>query len=283
MRSRRGLILGAVGVAAVVLVVYLATNPVDTTLEFMVRDAVSENWVWDATFRLQGRVIRSHFQSDQGPLPHLFTRLQPGEATLEISAPSYALQSVPVRLKRGENRLAEAIDLVGLEIPDLREWIIFEERVGDDVVQELRPVSSAGRAVVNHPTLDLWIGARISVQIQDGVPVQQATDAGAERGEELYRGALQWRWDATPETLFRYSSTIPVAEIKANADPYWVVDYLIVVPNPAEIRSQEIDQIMEEAWDLPGESLVTYLQRYENEGRLAASRFTSWNVPRAQR
>ena len=46
-----------------------------------------------------------------------------------------------------------------------------------------------------------------------------------------------------------------------------------------EIGSQEIDQIMEEAWNLPGESIVTYLQRYENEGRLAASRFTSWNVP----
>ena len=215
MRHRRGLIFGAVavGAAAVVLVVYVATNPVDTTLEFVVRDAVSENWVWDATFRLQGRVIRSHFQSDQGPSPQIFTRLLPGEAMLEIDAPSYATQTIPVALRRGENRLADPIDLVGLEIADLERWVVVEERVGEGIALQLRPVSDAGPAVVNHPTLDLWIGARISVQIQDGVPVQEATEAGAERGEELYRGVLQWEWDATPETVFRYSSSIPVSRI----------------------------------------------------------------------
>ena len=170
MLTRRVLIpmLAIVAVLAVAAVVYVATNPPDTTYEFSVRDAVSENWVWDATFRLQGRVIRSHLQSDRGPRPQVFTRLEPGAATLEISAPSYVAQTVAVALKRGANRLAEPIELVGYELPDLSGWVIFEQREGNDLVQELRPVSSAGPAVVNHPALDLWIGARISVQVIDG-------------------------------------------------------------------------------------------------------------------
>ena len=280
MKTRRVLIPGlvAVGVLAVAVAVYAITNPVDTTYEFVVRDAVSKSWIWDATFRLQGRVIRSHFQSDHGPRPQIFSHLRPGEETLEISAPSYVARTVPVTLNRGENRLAEPIELVGYEIPDLTAWIIFEDREGNDIVQQLRPVSSAGPAVVNHPSLDLWIGARISVQVKDGVPVREETDAGAARGEELYRGVLQWEWDATPETTFRYRSFIPGSQIKANSDPYWVIDYLIVVPNPTETGSQEIDRIMEEAWALAPEAIAAYLESYENQGALTAYRFTSWNV-----
>ena len=111
------------------------------------------------------------------------------------------------------------------------------------------------------------------------MPVQQKTEGGAKHGEELYRGVLQWEWDGTPETLFRYSSSIPVARIRANSAPYWVIDYLIVVPNPAKIGSQEIDQIMEEAWGLSAEAIAIRLQPYETQGRLAAYRSTSWNVP----
>ena len=280
MLTRRVLIpmLAIVAVLAVAAVVYVATNPPDTTYEFSVRDAVSENWVWDATFRLQGRVIRSHLQSDRGPRPQVFTKLAPGAATLEISAPSYVAQTVAVALKRGANRLAEPIELVGYELPDLSGWVIFEQREGNDLVQELRPVSSAGPAVVNHPALDLWIGARISVQVIDGAPAREETEAGAARGEELYRGKLQWQWDAAPETVFRYSGSIPGAEIKANADPYWVIDYLIVVPSPTATESAEIDRIMEQIWDLPPEAIAAHLEPYENAGTLTSYRFTSWNV-----
>jgi hypothetical protein len=270
--------LAIVAVLAVAAVVYAATNPPDTTYEFVVRDAVSKNWVWDATFRLQGRVIRSHLQSDQGPRPQVFTRLQPGPATLEISAPSYVAQTIPVTLKRGANRLAEPVELVGSEIPDLAQWIIFENHAGNDIVQELRPVSSAGPAVINHPAMDLWIGARISVQVKDGVPVREETATGAARGEELFRGKLQWQWDAAPETVFRYRASIPGAEIRANADPYWVIDYLIVVPSPTAAESAEIDRIMEQIWDLPPEAIAAHLEPYENAGTLTSYRFTSWNV-----
>jgi len=280
MKTRRVLIpvLVIAVIIAVAVVVYVTMNPVDTTLEFEVRDGVSRNWVWDATFSLQGRVIRSHFQSDRGPLPQVFTHLKSGDTTLEISAPSYVAQSIPVNLKRGENRLEEPIDLVGYEIPDLTKWIIFEDRAGNDIVQEIRPVSSEGPAVLNHPCLDLWIGARVSVQIYDGLPAQEETEEGSVRGEELYKGVLDWEWDATPETTFRYSAFIPGSQIKANSDPYWVIDYLIVVPDPRKISREEVEQIMEKAWELPPEAIQTYLEPYKNEGKLTPYVFTSWNV-----
>ena len=285
MKGRRGLIaaLAAAAVLAVAAAVYVAGNPVDTTYEFVVRDAVSGNWVWDATFRLQGRVIRSHFQSDRGARPQVFTRLQPGQATLEISAPSYQTQTIPVTLKRGENRLAEPVELVGREIPELAQWIIFESWEGGDLVQELRPVSAAGPAVTNHPTLDLWIGARVSVQVQEGVPVREETDTGAARGEELFRGKLQWRWDAAPETTFRYGAAIPGAEIAASSAPYWVIDYLIVVPDPTVAGGGEIDRIMEQAWDMPPEEIAARLAPHEQAGTLTAYQFTSWNVAGGRR
>jgi hypothetical protein len=280
MKTRRVLIpvLIVVVIVAVAVVVYVTMNPVDTTLEFVVRDAVSKNWVWEATFRLQDRVIQAYYQSDRGPVPQIFTHLDPGEATLEINAPSYVGQTIPVSLKRGQNRLEQPIDLVGYEIPDLAKWIIFEERVGNDIVQEIRPVSSEGPAVLNHPCLDLWIGARISVQIYDGLPAQEETEEGSERGEELYKGVLEWEWDPLPETTFRYSSTIPGSQIRANSDPYWVIDYLIIVPDPRKITSEEIDQIMEKAWELPPQEIEVYLEPHKNEGVLTPYVFTSWNV-----
>jgi hypothetical protein len=280
MKTRRVLIpvLIIAVIIAVAVIVYVTMNPVDTSFAFEVRDAESKNWIWDATFSLQGRVIRSYFQSDQGPVPQLFTHLKPGEATLEISAPSYVSQSIPVNLKRGENRLAEPIDLIGYEIPDLLKWIIFEDRVGNDIVQEIRPVSSEGPAVLNHPCLDLWIGARISVQIYDGLPAQEETEEGSVRGEELFKGVLEWEWDATPETTFRYSSFIPGSQIKNNSDPYWVIDYLIVVPDPRKIGREEVEQVMEKTWDLPPEAIQDYLEPYKNGGKLTPYVFTSWNV-----
>ncbi len=279
MKTRRILIpvLVVVIIVAVAVVVYLTMNPVDTILEFQVRDAVSKDWVWDATFRLQDRAIRSHFQSDRGPVTQTFTHLEPGEATLEISAPSYVSQTISVPLKRGENR-RETIDLVGYEIPDLTKWIIFEDRVGNDIVQEIRPVSSEGPAVLNHPCLDLWIGARVSVQIYDGLPVQDETEKGSGRGEELYKGVLEWEWDALPETTFRYSSFIPGSQIKANSDPYWVIDYLIIVPDPRKISREEVEEIMKKTWDLPPEGIEAYLEPHENEGKFTPYVFTSWNV-----
>jgi hypothetical protein len=280
MKKSRALIpvLAVATVVAVAVVVYLTMNPVGTTLEFVVRDAVSKNWVWNATFSLQDRVIRSHFQSDGGPLTQRFTNLKPGKAIMEVSAPSYVSQSIPVTLKRGANRLEAAIDLVGYEIRDLTRWVIVEHRVSSDIVQEIRPVSSEGPAVFNHPCMDIRILARISVQIHNGMPARKETKEGSKRGEELFKGVLEWRWDGLPETLFRYSSMIPGSQIKANSDPYWVIDYLIIVPDPRKTDRREIDQIMQKTLELPPERIEAFLEPYKNEGKLTPYEFTSWNV-----
>ncbi|MBN1835946.1 MAG: hypothetical protein JW820_08845 [Spirochaetales bacterium] len=280
MKTKKILIpvLVIAALAAVAVGVHFVMNPVETTLEFQARDAVSKAWVWDASFRLQGRIIRAYYQSDRGPIPLRFTGLKSGEAALELSAPSYVPVTLPVTLRRGENRLEEPIELVGYEIPGLARFILFEEREGNDVVQEIRPVSQEGPAVLNHPCLDLWIGARITVQIRDGLPVQEETEEGSERGEELYKGVLEWEFDPLPETTFRYSSRIPGAQIAPNRDPYWVIDYLIVVPDPREISREEIEAIMEKAWALPPEQIEGYLKPYAERGVLTPYVFTSWNV-----
>jgi hypothetical protein len=280
MKTRRILIpvFVIVALAAVAVGVYLVMNPVQTTLEFEVRDAVSKAWVWDATLRLQGRVIRAYYQSDRGPRPFVFTGLTPGAAELEISAPGYVSMTIPVSIKRGENRLEDPIDVVGYEIPDLDRFIVFEERAGADLVQEIRPVSKDGPAVLNHPCLDLWIGARVTVQTMNGLPVQEETEEGSERGEELFKGILQWEFDPTPETTFRYSSRIPGSEIRPNTDPYWVIDYLIVTPDPRKISRDELEAIMDEAWSLPPAAIADYLKPYEEQGVLTPYIFTSWNV-----
>jgi len=264
--------------AIVAVAVYLAMNPVDTTLEFVVRDAVSKAWVYDASFRLEGRQIRSHFQSDQGPEPQRFTHLKPGKATLEIGAPYYQPVSRELTLKRGSNRLPEPIDLVGLEIPELKSFIMFEDLVGSDVKVEIRPVSKAGPAVLNHPCLDLWIGARMTVQMRNGLPAQEETEAGSTRGEELFRGRIEWKFDPYPETVFRYSAIIPGAKIKPSQAPYRVVDYLVVLPHPLAISKQELEPIMEKTWSLKPDEVQAYLRPYEEQGKLRVEVFTSWNV-----
>jgi hypothetical protein len=264
--------------ALVAVAVYLAMNPVDTTLEFVVRDAVSKAWVYDASLRLEGRLIRSHFQSDQGTEPQRFTHLKPGKATLQISAPAYQAVTRELTLKRGANRLPEPVELVGLEIPDLASFIMFEDLAGSDVKVEIRPVSKAGPAVLNHPCLDLWIGARMTVQLKNGLPVQEETEAGSVRGEELFRGRIDWKFDPYPETVFRYSAVIPGAKIKPSKAPYRVVDYLVVLPHPLAISKQELEAIMEKAWSLKPEEVEAYLRPYEEQGKMRVEVFTSWNV-----
>jgi hypothetical protein len=244
MKWKKALIPLAVVVvlAVVAVVVYVAMHPVDTTLEFLVRDAVSKAWVYDATFKLEGREIRSYFQSDQGAVPQRFTHLKPGKAVLELSAPSYQSVSRDVVLKRGRNRLPEPIDMVGLEIPELKSFIMFEDLAGSDIQVQIRPVSKAGPAVVNHPCIDLWVGARVTVQMKGGLPV------------------------------------IPGAKMKPTKAPYRVVDYLVVLPNPLAINKQELESIMDSAMKLKPDAVEAYLKPYEEQKKLRVEVFTSWNV-----
>jgi hypothetical protein len=259
------------------LAVLLAMANFDTTLQFVFEDSVSGGWVWGAVARLQDRALLGFYQSDAGPVPYTFTHLKPGDATLTIEARGYEPVSVPVTLRRGSNRLRTPIRMVGTEIPSLVGFAIFENRSGADVVCELRPVGEDGSAVVNHPCLAIWIGCRVTTQLRNGVPIQEPVDTGSSRGEELFRGKLEWTWDPLPQTVFRYTARIPGARIAASAAPYRVVDYLVVVPDPRAIGPDELNALMNAAPSIADpDALRAYLER--QKGRLTFFFDTSWNV-----
>ena len=263
---------------AVLAALWLRT---DTTLEFKIRDSVSGKWVWDAAMKLQGRTIVGYYQSDAAPLTYRFTRLTPGKAMLEIAADSYGPVSLPLTLKRGANRLQKPIDMVGLGIPDLTKFYIFESREAGDIVAEIRPVNSTGTAVLNHPCMDLWIGCRISVQMRNGVPAREEAETGSSRGSELFRGRIPWKWDPAPETQFRYSARIPGAQIKDDPSAYRVIDYLIVVPNPLAISSAELEKLLARVYAMNDPAAVAAALDAESN-RLRYFIDTSWNVKARQ-
>ena len=284
-------------------IIFLSYRSFDTTLEFTFRDAVSKDFVWNATATMQGRVIRSFYQSDQGTRSYTFSHLKPGETELTIDAPSYEKVTVPVKLKRGSNSIEEPIELKGYEIPDLDHWIIFEEPAGNDLLLELHPVGTDGKAVTNHPCVDLWIGALVSEQIKNGVLTSAPQETGSERGKSLFMGSISWEFDSAPETIFRYTARIPGRQIAETKAQYWVIDYIVLVPDARKISSDEVDALMEEvvgaslasAGTGSGdesnggaseagagrgaiERILTRLE--EEEDRLDYYFFTNWNVER---
>ena len=64
----------------------------------------------------------------------------------------------------------------------------------------------------------------------------------------------------------------------ANSDPFWVIDYLIVVADPRLLSAEELEDIMARAWSVPSGQLEAYLGPFATEGKLTAYSFTSWNV-----
>lgn len=283
MKPRKWLLpLGLLLLLGVIaLGVYISTAEFDTTLEFTFRDGVSKSWVWDATLKIQDRIIRSYYQSDAGPRSYRFTNLKPGQAILEITAPSYVPLSLPVELERGKNVLAEPVEMFGYEIPDLDHFVIFEDLDGNDIVSEIRPVGSDGRAILNHPCMDLWIGCLVSTQVKEGLYVQEPTESGSFRGEVLFQGRIDYEFDSLPETTFRYHSRIPVARLGASPAPYLVIDYLIVLPDPRKITRDEIDALMSRAGSLSEpEALIAVLDSQQD--KLSYHIYTSWNVERGR-
>jgi hypothetical protein len=247
-----------------------------TTLEFTLTDAVSGSWVWNATVRCQDHSMRLFFQSDHGPVSQRFTGLSPGACELVVEAAGYQMARLPIRLQRGANRLASPVRMIGIDLPGFDYWLIAESAEGRDVIGELRPVATDGTTVINHPCLDLWIGARISVQVRNGTPTQEKTEQGASRGEELFRGSVPWQWNDSPEKTFRYSLRIPGSRIKASSAPYRVIDYLVVVPYATRITRPEVESLMAGLhWEDPDGMVRTLTAE---QGRMRWQFVTSWNV-----
>ncbi len=283
MNKKRYLFISLIIFAVVMtaLMIFRITNPTNTSLSFYVQDAVSKNWIWDATITIQNRSIRSYYQSDRGPREYIFTDLQHGDWKMTISAPGYKTIQVPVSLKRGENRREEPIEVMGLEIPGLSHFVMFEEYAGGDLVLEIRPIGINGQAVINHPCMDIWIGARISEQLKDGFPVTESFDRGLYRGKELFNGSVSWNWNGSPETVFRYSAWIPVAQIKESKAPFLVVDYLTIVPNPESVSKEDVLLIVNDIWNsTDGSDIEDELKKHS--GDFTYFFYSSWNVEGAQ-
>jgi hypothetical protein len=238
--------------ATLIFFALLLASCSDTTLLFQVQDSVSGGWVWDVTAHLQGRSLTSYYQTDAGPIAQKLSHLKPGPAPLSLSAPGYQPVTVPLTLRGGKNRLQAPIAMVGREIPGLAGFSIFETAENGDFGLQLRPLDAAGKAIINHPCIDLWVGCVVSEQVSGGVPVRAEGFAGAARGETLFRGIVPWTWDAKPESLFRYVARISSADMAAAASLYRVIDYLIVVPDPLKITRAEVQTILAGAWSSGG-------------------------------
>lgn len=269
-RLRRGLPGLAIAVAAAGaiagLVALVSAAPWETTVEFRIRDRVTGGPVWNATATLQDRFLRAWYAGEGDALA--FARLDPGEAVLEVSAPDYQSVSVPVTLRRGRNRIDEPIDMTGLRIPGLSRFMVSEDDSGSELYATFWPLSSQGPAVVNHPALDLWIGVRISAQ-----------EAGATRGETLFVGEIEWRWDSSRKALARYRARIPLERIGAGDATPLVIDYLVIVPDPLAVERDEVAAIVTAAWTgSEPASLPAYLARYAD--RFDYYVHTSWNLRR---
>jgi hypothetical protein len=280
MKKRAWLILGAVAAffGGVALIVYLASGALDTALRFRVVDSVSGGWVWNATIKLQNRETRSFYQADQGSPELQFTRLKPGRWELQISAPAYAPQQVPVRLRRGVNVLPQPIRLMGLEIPQLSYFVVVDKRDQGPLYLEVRPVGQDGKAVINHPCVDLWFGALISAQVKGGRYTDKSEDTGSERGEPLFAGRLDWIWDGKPETSFRYTVPIPVDKLRKSPAQYWVIDTLIAIPKPGKITREELNSVMSKVYELKDPKAITvYLDQYKDRFSYYLPP-TDWNV-----
>ena len=279
MRRRRiSIVVGTAAAGAIAaLIVVFSTSPFATTLEFRIRDRVSRGPVWDATVTLQDRFLRTYYGGNGEPL--VFTRLAPGEATLEVSAPDYQSRKVPITLRRGRNRIDEPIDMVGLRIPDLSHFIVTEDSSGSDLYATIWPIGNQGPAVVDHPVLDLWVGARISTQLSGRRATTDESRAGATRGETLFAGKIEWSWDPSPKALSRYRARIPLEDLEENGSVLFVIDYLVIVPDPLAIERDEVAAIVTAAWtDLEPASLPAYLAQYAD--RFDFSIHTSWNLSR---
>ena len=152
-RSRMlAIVATALVVAAALVITLVVTLGRDTTLDVRIRDAVSGRWVWGAEMRIQGaetgRVLSIRFGAQGLPLHSPPPRPRD---TRGGGRPATGRGASPVPLRRGANSLPEPIDMVGLGIPDLGRFFVFEKLDGADIVAQLRPVSVNGGAIINHP------------------------------------------------------------------------------------------------------------------------------------
>ncbi len=130
--------------------------------------------------------------------------------------------------------------------------------------------------MINHPCLNIKLIVKIFEQIKNGKFVNAPTDSGSERGKELFRNVVKYNWDSMPETIFRYSANINYSKIKQSKAPYWVLDSLLLVPDPRKIDEMELENIVKQVLDFDSiEKLNSFLDKYK--GKIYYYSDTIWN------
>jgi hypothetical protein len=243
MKKKNLILICTISVVVIIaILVFIFTTRFDTTLEFKISDKVSKAWVWNAEIKLENRFMKSYYQSDRGLIAYTFTHLKPGSSNIEIQAPSYENTTIPVKIGWGKNTIKTPIELTGYEIPGIAEVFVYKDRESDKLLLNPRAIDKDGKGIGRHPCLDMWFGIKISVQVKNGVMVREPVETGSERGEELFRGKLDWEWDSNPDTYYRYISSLDKSRVKKNNAPYNVYDYIVAFRDPRKISKQEMDE-----------------------------------------
>ncbi|MBN2440333.1 MAG: hypothetical protein JXJ04_03280 [Spirochaetales bacterium] len=262
----------------ITLVILFSIPKGDTTLEFQVIDTVSKSWVWDFTATLDDRYIKGYYQSNKAPIIFQFTGLTPGQETLEIEAPHYESVSLSVQLKNGKNKIELPIEMTGYEIPGLKDVYVYKEWRNGDLFLNPRPIDAEGQGIETHPCIEMWFGLRISVQIKNGIIIQEPVEKGSQRGEELFRGQCEWEWDPDPDSFYHYFVKVPVNSIKKHNAPYRVYDYLVIFIDPRKITKEVLDSKIEKVFLISNETeLKLFLDSFGDKITYFIS--TSWNQP----
>ena len=241
------------------------------SLSFEVRDAASKSSVWDSTVRLQNRVIRGFYSTS-----YRFTHLRPGTFDLTVSAPHYEPASVRVRIRTGRTNTIAPISLVGLRDPRFlaahggRQEGSAGARAPDDP-----PWMPAGDLIEVFPCIDVKIAVRVSVQLKGGAPALTPSKEGAERGTRLFQGKVDWTWNPAADAVYRYDAVVP--GIPPDAGPYVVVDYVVLIPDPRKISSQEVDALTSELLQInDARALGVSLRPYMNKVKMESG--SLWNI-----
>lgn len=242
-------------VLIIFFIVFFTGRGLPTTLEMKVLDAVSKSWVYNTSIRCQNRVIRG-FKS----LSYTFKNIKTGRHVLSVSAPYYESKEIPVTIHHGKNTLQEPIELTGHIIPDLDSISIFEKKQNDDMFIDIRLIGKDGHAIVDHPCLPIRILTRISAQLADGEYDLYQEGMSLDRGKLLFFGEAGWIWNTGLTATYRYSASIPIRNIAVTPAPYWIVDYLILFPNPLSITPEQMESIVQRIYSFDEtEKLTSYL------------------------
>ena len=140
----------------------------------------------------------------------------------------------------------------GREIPGLAGFSAFETVTDGNITVQLRPLDAAGKAIIHHPCLDLWIGCVVYEETSGGVPAAAEGSAAAARGTCSAVGSSRGSGMPAPRASFgtRYASRRRTCRTRPPS--YRVIDYLVITADPLKISRAEIDAGMAGAWGSGG-------------------------------